>query len=636
MKFYCDNCGAKYSISDEKVRGKILKVRCKKCAYIITVREPREPAQASSSPAPPQAPGAAGPPSVPWHYSINGQSYGPYELEKLLEMYASGRIGDASYVWNETFTSWKPVYEVQEFADALEQSRQVRPRVETIGVGVTGQIEAIKPAQVERDPSHDDDEVVAGAVPGSFDAPSPEAKDSNLSDRLGKLRDRLKEQPQKPENPFAPPEPEAQESIPDTDLDDAAASTSSSGLAFDFTPEPDEPSEEPDFDLPPIATREGTQESEGEFRGVQSGQFPSLTRDMVQHDGDDPDVFTSSGMFDNIEALPDNEKSADFTPSASLLIELDSIQKEGRSRRVAFISASVVIVLFLGVTAGVLGWRASQRRATELANKPKVVQDDGPDELVITTYSQEELAQFLELEEEVLTPEELEANAADFRAEEKASKGSPEIAMRSTPKSDSPLFKLKSPIRSTDGTSLDDALRNAKSRENEGAKEGSAKSSVGSAKLGSPALDKGPKIVTGPKSSPKTRESSRPKIRGLGTPGKKGPGKIMQPTDTMGSRENTLDGKGLSKADARAGFKKIRKSLGYCHQRHVSRGLAVEPKISMTVEIQISGSVTSMNIEPRTMQNTELDRCMRSHMHRWRFAEFNGKPLKIKHTYVLQ
>src|SRR5438552_3357597 len=39
MKFVCDRCQTKYSIADEKVRGKILKVRCKTCSNVITVRE---------------------------------------------------------------------------------------------------------------------------------------------------------------------------------------------------------------------------------------------------------------------------------------------------------------------------------------------------------------------------------------------------------------------------------------------------------------------------------------------------------------------------------------------------------------------------------------------------------------------
>ncbi len=38
MKIVCDSCGTKYSIADDKVRGKVFKIRCKKCSHIIVVR----------------------------------------------------------------------------------------------------------------------------------------------------------------------------------------------------------------------------------------------------------------------------------------------------------------------------------------------------------------------------------------------------------------------------------------------------------------------------------------------------------------------------------------------------------------------------------------------------------------------
>src|SRR5437016_8655174 len=46
MKFVCDRCQTKYSIADERVRGKVLKVKCKTCANVITVREARRPSAA--------------------------------------------------------------------------------------------------------------------------------------------------------------------------------------------------------------------------------------------------------------------------------------------------------------------------------------------------------------------------------------------------------------------------------------------------------------------------------------------------------------------------------------------------------------------------------------------------------------
>src|SRR5688572_14079302 len=40
MRFVCDSCRAQYMISDDKVGAKGVKVRCKKCGYVILVRPP--------------------------------------------------------------------------------------------------------------------------------------------------------------------------------------------------------------------------------------------------------------------------------------------------------------------------------------------------------------------------------------------------------------------------------------------------------------------------------------------------------------------------------------------------------------------------------------------------------------------
>lgn len=40
MRFVCDSCRAQYMISDDKVGAKGVKVRCKKCGYVILVRKP--------------------------------------------------------------------------------------------------------------------------------------------------------------------------------------------------------------------------------------------------------------------------------------------------------------------------------------------------------------------------------------------------------------------------------------------------------------------------------------------------------------------------------------------------------------------------------------------------------------------
>ncbi len=44
MKFLCDQCKAKYQIADEKVQGKTLRMKCRKCGHVIEIRAATEAA----------------------------------------------------------------------------------------------------------------------------------------------------------------------------------------------------------------------------------------------------------------------------------------------------------------------------------------------------------------------------------------------------------------------------------------------------------------------------------------------------------------------------------------------------------------------------------------------------------------
>ncbi len=51
MKFVCDRCQTRYSIADEKVRQKILRIRCKTCGNVIVVQGKRSAATGGDAPA---------------------------------------------------------------------------------------------------------------------------------------------------------------------------------------------------------------------------------------------------------------------------------------------------------------------------------------------------------------------------------------------------------------------------------------------------------------------------------------------------------------------------------------------------------------------------------------------------------
>ena len=112
MKIVCDSCGAKYSIADEKVAGKIFKIRCKKCSSVLEVRGDQTGAHPFGTVTSPQDPG--GEPT--WYIVVDGEQQGPLRPIELSQLFAKGSVGLDSYVWKEGFDDWKVAGDVAELA----------------------------------------------------------------------------------------------------------------------------------------------------------------------------------------------------------------------------------------------------------------------------------------------------------------------------------------------------------------------------------------------------------------------------------------------------------------------------------------------------------------------------------------
>jgi predicted Zn finger-like uncharacterized protein len=109
MKIICDSCGTKYSISDDKVRGKVFKIRCKKCSHIVVVRG-NEGAEAASA-----APAVEG----GWHIVVDGEQVGPIAESDVRARIERGEVRADTYIWKEGFADWLKLSAVPEFADAV-------------------------------------------------------------------------------------------------------------------------------------------------------------------------------------------------------------------------------------------------------------------------------------------------------------------------------------------------------------------------------------------------------------------------------------------------------------------------------------------------------------------------------------
>ena len=121
MKIVCDACAAKYSIADDKVKGKVFKIRCKKCSNIIVVRGtggaadepaagPYDQKETRVYDYGSQDAGAAPPADdAVWHVVIDQEQIGPISVADVQARFAAGELDVESYVWREGFADWLPL-----------------------------------------------------------------------------------------------------------------------------------------------------------------------------------------------------------------------------------------------------------------------------------------------------------------------------------------------------------------------------------------------------------------------------------------------------------------------------------------------------------------------------------------------
>ncbi len=119
MKIVCDSCGAKYSIADEKVAGKVFKIRCKKCSAVIVVRGDQLPAAQDESTAVYDYQDGGGPSDGIWHVVVDGDQQGPFTPAQIGDMLTAGTIDWEAYVWREGFDNWLAARDVPDLVEAV-------------------------------------------------------------------------------------------------------------------------------------------------------------------------------------------------------------------------------------------------------------------------------------------------------------------------------------------------------------------------------------------------------------------------------------------------------------------------------------------------------------------------------------
>ena len=127
MKISCQSCQAKYTIADEKVLGKIVKIRCKKCSATIVING-NETAAASMAP--------AGDPNVfdytaqgggggeQWTVNVADGDQRTLSSAEVADAYRQGVVNDETYCWKDGMSDWLPLREIE----ALYAAATLGPR----------------------------------------------------------------------------------------------------------------------------------------------------------------------------------------------------------------------------------------------------------------------------------------------------------------------------------------------------------------------------------------------------------------------------------------------------------------------------------------------------------------------------
>jgi predicted Zn finger-like uncharacterized protein len=136
MKITCQSCQAKYTIADDKVAGKTVKIKCKKCGSAIVVH-----GEATHAPGPDPAyaahndgddaaetrvlgdagglPAAGGSGAGEWLVNASEGDERSMSTAQLAAEYARGALSNDTYVWKDGMSDWLPIASVPELMGAV-------------------------------------------------------------------------------------------------------------------------------------------------------------------------------------------------------------------------------------------------------------------------------------------------------------------------------------------------------------------------------------------------------------------------------------------------------------------------------------------------------------------------------------
>lgn len=125
MKITCESCQSKYTVSDEKVQGKTVKIKCKKCGATILVGA----GGATTTNGSPSMVDAAPPAADGGSYLVNVAEgdQRSMSLADIVQAYNTSVVTADTYVWADGMADWQPLGQVDAIVAALHAGTSVPP-----------------------------------------------------------------------------------------------------------------------------------------------------------------------------------------------------------------------------------------------------------------------------------------------------------------------------------------------------------------------------------------------------------------------------------------------------------------------------------------------------------------------------
>lgn len=128
MKVTCQACSAQYTIADDKVKGRKVKIRCKACQTPIVVDGQNPPPEVPStglSEAPPAldpfAPETAMAADADvWNVNLSDTDSRTMTTAEVIEAFRSGVVTSDAFVWKDGMGDWLPIMDCVELAPLLQ------------------------------------------------------------------------------------------------------------------------------------------------------------------------------------------------------------------------------------------------------------------------------------------------------------------------------------------------------------------------------------------------------------------------------------------------------------------------------------------------------------------------------------